>query len=101
MFEYGSENVPDELQDTFRMLKCAFPNGVEEEDFLPLLFVLNENMSFRQEAIVVGKLIGRDYTDLLNNIYLVASESYNPDFIATQKVKQKLMPCGYENWVKE
>lgn len=101
MSEHDLENLSQELHDTFRMLKCAFPNGVEQEDFLPLLFILNESMSFRQEARVVGELIGKSYMDLLNNIYFVASKSYTPESADIERVKQKLLPCGYREWLSK
>jgi hypothetical protein len=42
--------IPPHLQSTYKLIQCAFPNGIEAVDYEPLLALLSEDMSDRNLA---------------------------------------------------
>lgn len=82
------------------MIKSAFPNSIDEENYYPLLSLLSEEMSYRNLAEVISFVTGLDYAKTLNDIYSVES-SKRPSFEAVNKVKQLLLPFGYSDWLEE
>src|SRR5260370_9568751 len=61
--------LPDYLQPTVAMVRAAFPNGISDEDYLPLLALLSEGMGQRALARLMAALTGKPqpvvYNDLL------------------------------------
>lgn len=94
------KTIPSHLVSTYKLLQCAFPKGLEEHEYLPLLSILYEQMSDRNLAHVVTEFISREYPVVLNDIYRVgAFPLENKE--ALNSVKQKLMHCDYEKWLLE
>ncbi|WP_407897504.1 DUF3349 domain-containing protein [Scytonema sp. NUACC26] len=88
------------LLSTYRLIQCAFPNGVDSESYFPLLGLLYNEMSHRCLAEVMAQYTGKDYYVVLNDVYGVESAQLpSPELIV--KVKQRLLACGYEEWLKE
>jgi hypothetical protein len=52
--------VPKYLESELAVLRRAYPGGVPPGDYLPLLAVLQEELSARNVALVVGELTGRE-----------------------------------------
>ena len=52
--------VPEHLRPVLATLRRAYPDGVPPGEYLPLLAVLQEDMSARNLALVVGELTGKD-----------------------------------------
>lgn len=95
-----SELVPEYLMSTYRMLKCAFPEGIAPEDYSSILAILHEKMSYRNVAEVVSVLTDQDYIVVLNDAY--KSESTDaPAKELISKVKHHLKSCGYQDWLQE
>lgn len=92
--------VPDELRSTYTMIRCAFPAGIPQDAYSPLLAVLGEQMSFRGTATVVAFVQGGNYIQYLNDAYAALSHN-GPDAVAVERVKQALVPCGYQAWLDE
>ncbi len=92
--------IPDYLLRTYDMLRCAFPDGVKHDDYLPLLAALAVNMSDRNAATIVSLFADRDYAHSYNDVLRVQSTDI-PDPADVLRVKQRLLACGYENWLKE
>lgn len=92
------KTIPTHLVSTYQLLQCAFPQGIEEKEYFPLLSVLYEQMSDRSLAQVIAEFTGREYAAVLNDVYQVGmvESSY-----AVEEIKQKLIHCGYENWLLE
>lgn len=65
--------VPANLQNTYRMLQCAFPDGVEPDDYIPLLVLLRAGMNIRGTANVVSLFSGRDYASRYNDMLGVSA----------------------------
>ncbi len=98
------EDIPTHLSLTHQMLKCAFPSGVDQEDYFPLLFVLQEYMSFRNVTRIMSLFKNIEEPYIFNDVLAVASQVPSidtPDRSAIEKMKRRLLPCGYENWKHE
>jgi hypothetical protein len=52
--------VPKYLESELAALRRAYPGGVPPGDYLPLLAVLQEELSARNVALVVGELTGKE-----------------------------------------
>ena len=91
--------VPVHLASTYQLLQCAFPSGIDEREYLPLLAVLYEHMSDRSLAQVIAECFGRDYYVVLNDVYRVGAEAQSSD--VTELVKKKLIACDYEKWLAD
>ncbi|MGG6267657.1 hypothetical protein ACQ4M3_11635 [Leptolyngbya sp. AN03gr2] len=92
------KTIPTHLVSTYQLLQCAFPQGIEEQEYLPLLSILYKQMSDRGLAQVIAELTGREYPIVLNDVYRVGMAEGS---FAVEEVKQKLIRCGYENWLLE
>jgi hypothetical protein len=88
------------LQSTYKLIQNAFPKGIESQSYLPLLALLSEEMSDRNLAEVIAYYSGKDYSLVLNDIYCVQSTDI-PTSEAIANLKEKLLVCGYEQWLEE
>lgn len=91
------KTIPTHLVSTYQLLQCAFPQGIEEKEYFPLLSVLYEQMSDRSLAQVIAEFTGREYSAVLNDVYQVGMEGS----FGGEEVKQRLIRCGYEKWLLE
>jgi hypothetical protein len=93
--------LPPELRDTFEMIRAAFPEGVSESVYRPLLALLYEGMSFRGVAGVVAYCTGRPYSLVYNDV-LGAVSPYTPDRpdqTQLESVRRQLREHGYDEWL--
>ncbi len=88
------------LLRTYKLIQRAFPDGVKQEDYFPLLALLYGEMSDRNLAEVMAHSTGKDYSIVLNDVYAVGS-TYAPDAKAIAKLKKHLLACGYAEWLEE
>ncbi|MEH1933577.1 MAG: DUF3349 domain-containing protein [Nostoc sp.] len=88
------------LLSTYKLIQCAFPNGIETQDYFPLLALLDDEMSDRNLAEVVAHHTTKHYGIVLNDVYRVRTTDV-PKAEAIDKLKQHLLVCGYEEWLKE
>lgn len=95
------KTIPTHLVSTYQLLQRAFPHGLDDDIYLPLLSILYEEMSDRSLAQVIAEYTGRDYYVVLNDVYYVGSNTavVLPEIV--NLVKQKLMDSGYEIWLNE
>ncbi|MFN9552764.1 MAG: DUF3349 domain-containing protein [Dolichospermum sp.] len=92
--------ISSHLQSTYKLIQCAFPKGIEPQNYLPLLALLSEEMSYRNLAEVVAYYSGKDYSVVLNDVYRVQSIDV-PTSEAIANLKKRLLICGYEQWLEE
>jgi hypothetical protein len=92
--------ISPHLQSTYKLIQCAFPKGIEPQNYLPLLALLSEEMSDRNLAEVVAYYSGQDYSVVLNDVYRVQSIDV-PTSEAIANLKKRLLICGYEQWLEE
>lgn len=97
----GDESsVPDYLEDIYILLKCAFPEGISETEYRPILLLLEQAMSFRTLAQVVSALTDKSYADVYNDVPGVILDP-PPPTEDIEKVTRKLDACGYEEWFEK
>lgn len=92
--------IAPHLLSTYRLIKRAFPDGIESVAYLPLLALLYDEMSDRNLAEVVALYTGKDYYIVLNDVYRVRSTDVT-ELEAIAKVRRRLLACGYEDWLEE
>jgi hypothetical protein len=92
--------ISSHLQSTYKLIQCAFPKGIEPQNYLPLLALLSEEMSDRNLAEVVAYYSGKDYSLVLNDVYRVQPVDV-PTSEAIANLKKRLLICGYEQWLEE
>lgn len=95
------ETVPAHLQSSYRMLKSAFPNEIDHENYLVLLSLLNHEFSHRNLAELMSHCFGVNYYTALNDVYYVSSPEYQKNAEALEQMKKCLIPHGYLEWLKE
>lgn len=95
-----NQKLPEYLSSTYEMLKCAFPNGLDNEDYFPLLVALYEGMSQKNLATVIAFFMDRDYAIVYNDV-LRSQSTDIPDSEMVAAIKERLLPCGYATWVTE
>lgn len=89
------------LLSTYKLIHRAFPDGVKDEDYFPLLALLYGEISDRNLAEVMAHCTGKDYYLVLNDVYGVGSTG-EPDAEAIAKLKERLLlACGYAEWLEE
>lgn len=93
------EEVPDYLHAVYDMLKCAFPDGIPEEEYWSVMVLIHSFMSIRTSARVLAALTDKDYHWVLNDASGFDLDP-KPDPAETEKVKKKLDACGYGAWVE-
>jgi hypothetical protein len=93
--------VPDYLLDTYNMLRCAYPDGVPDEDYNALIAALYNFMSFRTESDVLAALTRKDWGRVYNDIssYAAKESIYTPTNEDFERVNGKLAQCGFAEWV--
>ncbi|OUL33414.1 DUF3349 domain-containing protein [Nostoc sp. 106C] len=97
------KTIPAHLVSTYHLLECAFPQGIAEQEYIPLLSILCENMSNRSLARVIAEFTGKEYYAVLNDVFRVGALNIFPSEVeeVLNSVKQKLIHCDYEKWLIE
>lgn len=93
-----SPEVPDYLQSTYQLLKCAFPNDITEEQYAAILHFLHPHMSFRTLATVLASVTNKTYIHILNDTMGYEGKPL-VDSTIMDSVRKKLDDCGYDEWI--
>ena len=95
--------VPPHLRSTYEMIVAAFPNGVPDVMYLPLLALLADNMSFRGVANVMALVSGNEAPLIYHDVLVAISPNSErkPEPSCIDSVRQLLLPHGYERWAME
>jgi len=95
-----SIEVPKHLESTYRMISSAYPNGIDESKYFPLIAVLYEYVSDRNLAEVISLFTSKKIEVVLNYVY--RSQSTNkPHEYEIESIKRELTPFGFEKWTEE
>jgi hypothetical protein len=81
------------MQSSLNMLHAAYPQGLPDGDYLPLLALLYEHFSDRNLAELVAAISDRDAHRVLNDIYCACS-THKPDASQVARVQQHLQSHG-------
>jgi hypothetical protein len=97
------ETIRPEHRPTVEMVRAAFPSGIPEECYPPLLALLCERMSFRAAAVVVSFLTGKDwaivYNDALGARARAEQGTFEPE--ALDRTREALRRHGYDRWLTQ
>ncbi len=88
--------IPDYLKSTYTMLFQAFPNGVDEERYWAVLYLLYDYMADENLALIMSVFVERPLEVIANDIYKVCQLKLDKEVI--KEVKRKLDTYGYEEW---
>jgi hypothetical protein len=89
--------LPNHLTSAFDLLKTAFPQGVPEAHYLPVASLLSKQLSFRNAAMVLASISGKEYGQVYNEV-LKAQQLTSEQVQATTDI---LHQHGYEQWANE
>ena len=81
------------LSGAARMLRGAYPGGIPEAAYMPLLALLYAHFSDRNLADLIADVTGKDAARVLNELYVAASTPPPAAAIAAQKAV--LEPHGW------
>jgi hypothetical protein len=84
--------------ETRNFLHCAFPDGLADAEYFPLLYLLCQEMTLRAASWLVGVLVGKNYMEIYNDA-LGSQSSYVPDMQVSENLKARLDACGYQGWL--
>ena len=87
--------ISQPLQDVYNVLICAFPEGISDEEYWPLIAVLHPSMSFWVMADVLPALTHKNRSEVYNDASGFGLDS-PPTFEEVEKVRLKLKACIYE-----
>jgi Uma2 family endonuclease len=98
----NESKIPAYLQDIYPMLKCAFPDGVLQSDYIALLAIVHGSMSFRRIAEALSVLTGKDYSVVYNDAsgFRIGETRYPLEPDTLDRVREKLILCGFESWLE-
>ena len=85
--------------ETLEFLKCVFPDGLKENEYFPLLYILRHDMTIRAASWPVGVLLGKHYLEIYNDALGAKSLSYKPDLAVIDESTKRLQACGYREWL--
>lgn len=92
--------IPSHLEPTRELIQSAFSCGIDNNAYLPLLTLLEPELSDRNLAIVIASLTNKEYFQVLNDIYHVKTHpSDNPEQI--EAVRSRLNENGYQTWLEQ
>jgi|APSaa5957512622_1039677.scaffolds.fasta_scaffold237665_1 hypothetical protein len=86
-------------QPTVDLILCAYPEGIPNAHYLTLLSILAKDMSIRVLAAVIAHIRGGHYAVYMTDV--VEAKRYTPAPGVAVTVKNKLLECGYEDWLVE
>jgi hypothetical protein len=83
------------------MIRAAFPGGIPEAAYRPLLALLYEGMSFRTTAEVVSRCAGKPWAAVYNDVLgaVADSDAGRLSAEAVENVKRLLREHGYDEWL--
>ena len=92
--------VPEYLQDTYDLLKCAFPSSIPEDEYFQVIRLLHPYMSYRALTKVLAAVQGGTYADFMNDTmgFDINSDEGTESLEVTEK---KLIECGYKKWCND
>ncbi|MEM8829182.1 MAG: DUF3349 domain-containing protein [Cyanobacteria bacterium P01_G01_bin.19] len=92
--------IAPHLRSTYELIRSSFPDGIDRDSYLPLLAILEQDMSDRNLAETISYYTKQDYSKVLNDVWAAQSTSI-PSPESLERVKTRLLACGYEEWLNE
>jgi len=103
MFDFQNLGpLPESMKGTYDMLKCAFPEGIPDEEYKAFIGLLQPYMSNRACAILLAHFFSQSYFKSLSEVEEVWADGLSTeDEKRKEGVRQKLLLCGYAKWLEE
>jgi hypothetical protein len=79
------DTLPTTLSDAAHMLRSAYPGGMPDTAYAPVLALLYEHFSDRNLTELMAAVTGKDAAVVLNDIYACASSKPEPSAIAAAR----------------
>ena len=92
--------IPPGLESTFWLLRAAYPAGLPERDYVPLLLILSDHMSERALGHTIELLFERD-RHFVQNDAAAARSSSPPPIPEIERVRNHLSRFGLQEWITE
>jgi hypothetical protein len=92
--------IPSHLEPTRELIQRAFPYGLERDAYLPLLTLLEPELSDRNLAIVIASLTSKEYSLVLNDIYHVKSHP-SDNLEQIEAIRSLLNENGFQTWLEQ
>ncbi len=88
--------IDEGLQESLAILRRAYPAGVPDDDYLPLLAELSEEMSEENVGIVVAELDDAERTVVANDA-AAARSVRRPERDSRDRVRSRLAAAGWRS----
>jgi len=88
--------IPNFLKSTYNMLLTTFPNGIEEDDYWCVLYLLYDYMADENLALVMSFLTNKPIEMIVNDIYKAYQMAF--DSILLNEIMMRLDKHGFEEW---
>lgn len=95
----NQDSIPDYLQEIHNILKCAFPEGIPDNLYMPIIAIFHPVMSLRTIARALSECTDKPYIEVFNDASGFGLDPL-PDSSKIDEAKQKLAICGYDDWLK-
>lgn len=79
------DTLPPPLWSAARMLRSAFPDGIPDTAYAPVLTLLYEHFSDRHLAELMAAVMHKDAAIVLNDIYACAGSKPEPPAVAAAR----------------
>jgi hypothetical protein len=89
-------NIPEYLSSTYNTLIKAFPDGIAERDYYPLLAYLYDYVSDGHLALLVSQITGKPHAVVWNDA--LASTIFRPLDEEIERVKEMLVSYCYNSY---
>jgi hypothetical protein len=89
-----------ELEPTLELLSDAFPDGLSQGDYWPLLATSSQHMSIRAMGATLHILGYGDYLRVINDFGGIDDQLGSTKTDVIQRMEEKLRPFGYDTWVR-
>jgi hypothetical protein len=93
--------LPAPLKTSFELLARAFPDGIRDDEYLPVLTMLHPHMCDRNLAVVVSEFTGRNHWRVMNDVFGVGGRIADGASDVDESVRKKLIDAGYDDWAAE
>ena len=90
--------IPEYLKSTQAMISQAFPDGMDEESYWALIYLLYDHICDENLVLVLSTFVEKPWGVIANDIYKV--NRFKIDEKILQKVKAGLDAHGFEEWKK-
>ena len=94
------KDIPNHLQKTYKLITSSFPQGIKQNEYEILIYILYEHMSDRNLSDILSIITNKDIIIVSNDIPQYCSD-HNLNHDMTNEVMTKLNEHGFQEWIKE